>query len=700
MRQPATAFIALAPFVAMAQTAPVELDRIQVTATRAPEPAREAPASVSVVERADGRADTIGIALSERLATVPGVLARDRRNYAQDEQISIRGYGTRASFGIRGVRLYLDGVPATMPDGQGQVSHMPLAFARRIEVLRGPFSVLYGNAAGGVIQVFTEEVDAPGRFATTAALGGDDTRRVSFAAHGASDRVGGWIGGQHLATEGARAHSSAERNTVHGKARVAFGDATTLSFVLDALNAPNAQDPLGLDRAQFDADPTQASPNALRFDTRKSVQQGQVGAVLEHAASAGTLRATGYAGRREIVQFLAVPVATQRNPLSSGGVVDLQSPYAGLDVRWEAETLLAGRVLHWVAGAAFDRQRQHRRGYENFVGTTLGVRGNLRADQMDRVDALDPYLQARWQLADAWAITAGVRHSRVRFRSDDAYVTADNPDDSGRVEHAATSPVLGVTWRANDALQLYAAYGEGFETPTFNELQYRSDGGSGLNFALQPATTRSGEVGFKVSRGGLRTELALFRARTDDELTVNTSAGGRTTFRNAGRAERTGLELSGGVPLAGAWHAEFAMTWLDAAFVDGFLACAGTPCTNPDVPILAGTPIPGIPRTFAQAALRWGDPLRGWHARVEGLYVDDVPVNNFDDERAPSYAVFGASAGYGFAGNEGEGRVFLALDNLGDRTFAGSVIVNEANRRYYEPAPGRGLTVGLEWRWR
>ncbi|KGQ18133.1 TonB-dependent outer membrane receptor [Lysobacter dokdonensis DS-58] len=419
------------------------------------------------------------------------------------------------------------------------------------------------------------------------------------------------------------------------------------------------------------------------------MSQRQLGAVVEH----GPFRATLYAGKREVEQFLAIPVATQRNPLSNGGVVDLSSPYSGVDARW---TGTMGDAWSWTAGVSYDAMRQDRRGYENFVGTTLGVRGALRADQADRVDALDPFAQATWTPNDAWQLTAGVRHSRVRFRSEDHYIRPGNPDDSGRVTYTATSPVLGVRWRANAAVQFYAAYGEGFETPTFNELQYRSDGGSGLNFTLDAAETRSAEAGMKVSSGRLRTELALFQARTDDELTVGTSAGGRTTYQNAGRAQRTGIELSGALAFADAWTAEFAVTWLDAKFVDGFLACTAAPCTVPTVPVAAGTHIPGIPRTQAQAAVRWGDLASGWHARVEGVYVDAVPVNNFGDEAAPSYAVFNASAGYGFD----SGRVFLALDNLGDRIYAGSVIVNEANRRYYEPAPGRGATVGIEFHWR
>ncbi len=686
--RPLIALASLAPAIACAQTAPVELDRVQVTATHAPAAARDVPASVSVIDRDDGRTDVLGVALSERLASVPGVLARDRRNYAQDEQISIRGFGTRASFGIRGVRLSIDGVPATMPDGQGQVSHLPLAFADRIEVLRGPFSVLYGNAAGGVIQVFTADPEGPLAIDAAANVGPDASRRLSLAVQGAGESVGGLIGAQHFRTDGFRAHSAAERNLLHGKLRFEH-EATTATLVLDTLDAPGTQDPLGLDRAQFRSDPTQAAPQALTFNTRKSVSQRQLGAVLAR----GAFTATAYAGRREVEQFLAIPVGTQGNSLSNGGVVDLHSPYAGLDAHWTGEF---GDAWSLTAGLSYDTMRQDRRGYENFIGDTLGVRGALRADQVDRVDALDPYLQATWIPSDAWQVTAGARHSRVRFRSEDHYIRPGNPDDSGRVTYSATSPVLGVRWRANEALQFYAAYGEGFETPTFNELQYRSDGGSGLNFALQAASTRSAEAGMKLSRGRLRTELALFQARTEDELTVGTSAGGRTTFQNAGRAQRTGLELSGALPLANAWVAEFAVTWLDAKFVDGFLACTAAPCTVPTLPIAAGTRIPGIPRTQAQAAVRWGEVAHGWHARVEGVYVDSVPVNNFGDEAAPSYAVFNASLGYGFD----NGRVFLALDNLGDRAYAGSVIVNEANRRYYEPAPGRGATVGVELYWR
>lgn len=675
------------------------LARVQVTATRTPLDADEAPAAISVVGLREQPRDVLGATVSEQLRAVPGVLARSRQNFAQDEQLSIRGFGTRASFGIRGVRLYVDGIPATMPDGQGQLSHFPLLDAQRIEVLRGPFSALYGNAAGGVLQLFTVDGVSPRELTTQVAAGSDGNRRIGVElrdAHGGIDYV---LGLNHFATDGYREHSRAERTLFNGKINIAR-DGTRLTLVANALSAPDALDPLGLDRVRFRSDPRQAIDAAGRFDTRKSVAQRQLGATLTHdIGHHAQVRLLGYAGQRDTTQFLAIPVAAQANPLSGGGVIDLSAPYAGVDARWSWTSSLAQRPFELVAGMNFDRQRQDRHGYENFVGAQLGVRGAQRLSQDDDVRAFDQYVQATWHPTGRWRVMGGVRHGEIRFRSRDRYITADNPDDSGTVRYRATSPVIGIGLKASPRWQWFAAWGRGFETPTFNELAYRADGGSGPNFALRPARTRSVEAGAKFRHGEAASEFVLFRADTRDELTVATSSGGRTTFQNAGAARRQGAEFSARLPLGPRWHGEFALTWLDATFRDGFLACTGVPCAVADTPVGAGTGIPGVPRTSAYAALQWGTTV-GWHLRVKARHVGAMTVNNFDDERAPAYAVFGASSGYGFSTSGGDGRFFLAAENLSDRRYAGSVIVNEGNRRYYEPAPGRNLSAGFEWRWR
>lgn len=685
---------------ALAQTTspqPVELDRVQVVATRTPHEVRDVPASVTVIDMDTPRIGPPGATLSGHLLAVPGLLARDRHNQAQDEQLSIRGFGTRASFGIRGLRLLVDGVPATMPDGQGQVSHFPLASAERIEILRGPFSVLYGNAAGGVIQLFTADGDAPSSVGMTWEAGSDQTYRLGVDTRGARKDWRWNIGASHAATDGARAHGRAQRDLFNAKL-VHAGEADTLTLLFNAIDSP-AQDPLGLDAAQFRANPESVTPGALLFDTRKSVAQQQLGAVWSHRGGSHEWRAMAYAGRRHVTQFLSIPVATQRNPLSGGGVIDLRAPYAGVDLRWSSEASLAGRPLELTAGASFDRQRQDRHGYENFVGDLLGVQGALRLDQDDRVDAFDQYAQATWWAAETVSLMAGVRHSRVRFVSRDHFITARNPDDSGRVAYTATSPVLGANWRVWPAWNLYAAWGRGFETPTFNELSYRSDGGSGLNFALRAARTRSAELGAKFARGGVRSEFAVFQADTRDELTVATSSGGRTTYQNAGRARRTGAEWSASLAFNDRWRVQLAATWIDARFRDAFIACAATPCARPDTPVRPRTRIPGVPDAIAYVALHHGG-ARGWQWQVDARASRTVPVNAFDDERAPGHTAFGVGGGYGFGNEAGEGRVFAAIENLLDRRYAGSVIVNEGNRRYYEPGPGRGFNLGVEWRWR
>jgi iron complex outermembrane receptor protein len=670
---------------------------VVVTATRVDAPAFDVPASIDSV-RIDEVPDTPGINPSEVLAGIPGLLARDRQNYAQDEQISIRGFGARSTFGVRGVRLYTDGIPATMPDGQGQVSHFNLDSADRIEVLRGPFSALYGNSSGGVIQVFTADGTDPARVDIGSALGSHATWRASANARGVAGDLDYNLDLTHFRTGGYRDHSAARRDSGNAKLRWRIGDGGRLTLLANVLSLPEAQDPLGLTHAQFDADPTQVAAAARQFDTRKSVRQDQGGAIWEQDLGGGhAVRLLGYAGSRGVRQFLSVPVSAQDNPLHSGGVVDLDSRYGGSDARWTWSGALAGRPFEIAAGFAWDRQRQHRQGFENFVGDVLGVQGALRRDEEDVVSDFDQYAQATWRVARDWSLTAGLRHSQVDFDARDHYVTASNPDDSGRVDYAATTPVAGILWRASEAVHAYASWGRGFETPTFSELGYRADGGAGLAFGLVPARSRNAELGLKLRPGrGIEANLAVFRADTRDELAVATSSGGRTTYQNIGRARRQGAEASLAIPFAEAWKLQLAYTRLDATFRTPFLTCTGTPCTVPSTPVAAGTRIPGIPRTDLHAALRWGRDA-GWTVGLQGDYVGSVPVNDLGTDAAPSYVVAALDVGYGRDLRDGRWRAFARVDNLLDRRYAGSVIVNDANGRYFEPAPDRSVMLGFDW---
>lgn len=684
---------------------PARLAPITVTATRVPTASFDVPASISLVSAETALSEeALAAQLSEVLSLIPGLVARDRQNYAQDTQISIRGFGARSTFGIRGVRLYLDGIPASQPDGQGQIAHFNLASADRVEVLRGPFSALYGNSSGGVIQMFTAEPPQDTQILASGAAGSFDTFRASAGARGTLGPAGYVFDYTRLDTGGFRDHSRARRDSLNAKLGIATGADSRLSVVVNHFAMPEAEDPLGLTRAQFDEDPSQATAVAEQFDTRKSVDQTQAGLVYDWGMGAGHgLRALAYAGRREIRQFLAIPIAPQASPKHSGGVVDLDNAFAGGDLRWSYRGELSGRPYTLVAGLAYESLTQDRRGYENFVGEQTGVQGALRRDETNTVYSFDQYAQGDWQFAERWSALVGLRHSRVSFDFDDHYVTgtsaADNGDDSGSQDYSELTPVAGLMFRHGPALRVYASYGRGFETPTLVELAYRPDGEAGPNLALQAARTNTGEIGAKLRLSpATEAQLALFQADTRDELVICANSGGRSAFCNAGRVRRQGAEAQLATQIRDDWRLELVHTWLHATVREGYRTCTSTPCSAPTTDVPSGNRLPGVPESKTDLALRWGR-ASGWHAALEAQYLSKVHVNDVNDEAAPSYTLVGLGGGYVFDGPRTRLRVFANVDNVFDTDYVGSVIVNDGNRRYYEPGPGLNVFGGLALDW-
>lgn len=705
-RRIASPGLATALVVACALHSPASaqtLAPISVTATRTELPPFDVPASVDVIDgeriRGDGRAQ---VNLSESLALVPGLLARDRLNQAQDMQLSVRGFGARSTFGVRGVRLYVDGIPATMPDGQGQLSHIDLASVGRIEVLRGPFSVLYGNSSGGVMQVFTEEGQGNPIVTGSAAAGSYGLRRADIKASGAAGALGYVLSAGRLSTDGYRAHSAAEREGANLRLDWALDSDRKLTLLANTVSV-EAQDPLGLNRAQFDAAPRSADASATTFNTRKTVRQSQLGAVYEHRVNADNqLRLMMYGGERATTQFQAIPTGPQNNPLHPGGVIGLDRNYGGLDARWTTRTALAQRPLEIVGGLAYDTMNETRRGWQNFQGATLGVQGALRREEDNRVTSLDPYVQATWKPDARWTVNAGVRHSLVRFSSADRYIVGTNRDDSGSVRYSATLPAAGVTFAPSEQWRVYAAAGRGFETPTFNELAYRPVG-TGLNFALRPSRSDNLEAGVKWhSVAGtlprLESTLAVFHTATRDEIVTQSNIGGRSTFQNAGATRRRGLELAGSIAPARHWLAQLSYTLLDARYRDGF-ACPISANLCPTGQVPAGNRIPGTARNALAGEIGWRPPT-GWRAGLDARYLGSVAVNDVNSDAAASFVTLGAHVGYVAEINRWTLSATARLDNLTDRKYAGSVIVNEGNGRYFEPAAGRNhvLSVSANYR--
>jgi iron complex outermembrane receptor protein len=676
------------------------LDSVVVTATRTPQDSKDLPVSVDRVNAQTLRDGQLQVNLSESLLTVPGVSAQSRQNYAQDLQLSVRGFGARSSFGVRGVRLYSDGIPGTMPDGQGQFSQFDLSSADHIEVLRGPFSALYGNSSGGVIAIFTEDAKPGYLVGGTAEYGSFNTQRYAVKTTG-DGIVNYVVDASHFQTDGYRVHSAAERNLFNAKASAALSDSSKLTLVANAVQTPFIQDPLGLTRAQLAANPTQAGVNAITYKTRKSLAQEQLGVVYDNKfSSADDFIASVYTGHRATTQFQAIPQATQQAaPLYPGGVIDLDRAYWGADLHVTDQRNLGGTPLLLIAGVNYDDLAEARKGYLNFIGPQLGVQGALRRNEANHVYDFDQYLQAQWDPAERWRLVAGVRNSLVEVTSHGHLAVLDAADSE--VRYSAVNPVAGVTYRASSAINIYGSYGKGFETPTLNDLAYRSVDGSlpGLNFGLKPAHSNNYEAGIKAGNESLRVNLAAFYIKTTDELAVLQNSGGRTVNQNISETTRRGLELGLDAVWSRGFSARVAYTYIKAVVAQPYFSCVAAPCnplSNPTgpppanfLPVAAGNFLPAVARNSLYAGVSWNYAPLGFSTTLEALNRSKIYADDRNSDAAAGYWVANWRAGFQQDTRHWHFSEFARLDNLANRAYVGSVIVNETNSRFFEPAPGR-----------
>ncbi|HHL3498270.1 TPA: TonB-dependent receptor PqqU [Klebsiella pneumoniae] len=685
----------LLPLIAAAQAA----DEQTMVVTAAPTTVSEldTPAAVSVVNGDEMRQAAPRVNLSESLGAVPGLQVQNRQNYAQDLQLSIRGFGSRSTYGVRGLRIYVDGIPATMPDGQGQTSNIDIGSVDTIEVLRGPFSALYGNSSGGVINVTSQTGTQPPTVEASSYYGSFGTWHYGMKATGAvgdgshAGDVDYTVSTNRFTTHCYRDHSGARKNLANARLGVRINDVSKLTLLLNSVDI-KANDAGGLTADEWRDNPRQ-SPRGDQYNTRKNTRQTQAGLRYERQLSAqDDLSVMMYAGERETTQFQSIPRAPQLKPSHAGGVIDLTRHYQGIDTRLTHRGELLVPVT-LTAGLDYENMSERRKGYENFVmvngAPQYGEQGALRRNERNLMWNVDPYLQTQWQLTDKLSLDAGVRYSSVWFDSNDYYITPGNGDDSGDASYHKWLPAGSLKYALTDAWNVYLSAGRGFETPTINELSYRSDNQSGLNFGLKPSTNDTVEIGSKTRIGNGLFTAALFQTNTDNEIVVDSSSGGRTSYKNAGKTRRQGMELGLDQQFGESWRLKAAWTWLDATYRTN--VCDDASCN--------GNRIPGIARNMGYASFGY-QPEQGWYAGSDIRYMSDIMANDENTAKAPSWTVVSLTTGYKWSYGRMDMDLFGRIDNLFDREYVGSVIVNESNGRYYEPAPGRNYGIGLNLAWR
>ncbi|NNH77724.1 TonB-dependent receptor [Acinetobacter sp. ANC 5380] len=673
-------------------TEPVLLPTLKIEATRTDTDWLQTPASVYRINQ-NNNENNLGVNLSETLKGVPGLQLNNRENYAQDLQISMRGFGARSTFGVRGIRLYVDGIPATMPDGQGQTSNIDLGSLDHIEVLGGPFSSLYGNSSGGTILTATKEGEGRDSIQLGYSGGSHNKGRADIVLQGGADQANEpsyVISSSYFDTDGYRDHSAAQKVLSNAKLTWDLDDGSKVNWIVNHVDI-NADDPQGLTRAQWKENPKQQVPFLKQFDVRKEINQTQTGLTWSKPINdQHEINTMVYYGQREVVQYQSIPSSAQLNPRHAGGVIDFSRDFYGTDLRWTGKDLLPNTRL--TAGLAFDYMDEDRQGYENFVLVNnqpqYGIKGNLRRDEKNTLWNLDPYLQASWDFLPNWTLDTGLRYSNVHYESKDHYIVSSNGDDSGKKDYKKLLPSAALTWEITPQFSTYMSYAKGFETPTFTEMAYPTVGTSGINFDLNPATSDNYELGLKSQNHFGNFTVAVFQSETQNDIVSGESNNGRNTFRNADKTLRQGVELSWNKNLWRDLTAQASYSFIDATF-DSDISN-----TDPTKVVAKGNYIPGVAKNQAFVALAW-QPETGFNAGLDVRYIDKLYVDDINSDAAPSYTLTSANVGYVWKNADWKVRTFARVDNLFDKEYVGSVIVNDGNGRFFEPADGVNWSAGL-----
>lgn len=682
-----------------------KLPTLHVEATRTDTGYLQTPASVFRIEAPQVDSSS-QVNLTEVVKGIPSLQIRNRENYAQDLQLSMRGFGARSTFGVRGIRLYVDGIPATMPDGQGQTSNIDLSSLDHVEVLTGPFSSLYGNSSGGTILTSTKEGQGKDSIELSYSGGSHDKSRAGLVLQGGAkgaNEPSYIISSSYFDTDGYREHSGAEKVLNNAKLSWNLDDGSKINWVTNYVKI-HADDPQGLNRDQWNANPKQVNDADNTYKVRKDIEQTQTGITWSKPINdKNELYAMAYLGNRQVTQYQSIPKSTQEaNDNQAGGVIDFERNYYGADFRWTGKELLPNTTLS--VGVALDAMDEDRKGFENFNADGIyGVKGKLRRDEDNTLWNIDPYLQASWQFLPTWRLDTGVRYSNVHYKSEDNYLS--NGDDSGKTDYDKVLPSVALSWQILPELMAYVSYAKGFETPTFTEMAYRPDGQSGFNFDLTASTSDTYETGLKSQNQLGDFTLAVFQTKTKDDIVSAGNSNGRSTFRNADKTLREGVEFAWNKKLWRDLTATASYAYLDATFdanVPEKLDKKGKVLASA---ISSGNAIPGIAKNQVYASLAW-QPSHGLYGGVDVQYMDKVYVNDTNSDAAPSYSVTSANIGYAWVVNDWKIISFARVDNLFDKNYAESVIVNDSTqikvngqmvpaKRYFEPADGRNWSAGL-----
>jgi iron complex outermembrane receptor protein len=698
----------------LAQEETKTLSPVVVTATRVEQDSFDVPVSIDRIEKSTIQDGQLRMTLSESLSRVPGITAQNRNQMAQDPQISSRGFGARSAFGVRGIRLYVDGIPLSMPDGIGNPGSIDLSSIGAIEVLRGPFSAMYGSSSGGVIQLFTDKPPATPEVSGDVLFGSFNTRRESVQAAGIRNGVEYLVNFSDYSSDGFRAQSRNDKQQATARFGVQISEDTKLTTLINWFDQ-FAQDPgglIGTTSAGTTAatavnpgalpgaavyNPSGVSQGAIGANTRVIRSNTQVGFNLEHKYdSNNTFNFIAYAGQRDNLQYLAIPNPPDYTP---GRASSISRIFYGTEIKGTNKGILYDKPYTLTYGINLGYMSDDRLDQSATAGV-INSAAALNRNENQRANNFDQFAQGMWSIAERWDIHAGVRHTRLNLTIR-PNGTSSASSSGGELSFDKTVPVVGAVFKASPVLNFYANIGRGFETPTLTEITYSNPANvsAGSNLNLKSSTSTNIEIGTKwMASDTSRVNAAVFDISTDNEIVIDKLSGTTASYKNAGKTTRRGFELSAETLVKNDLSAYVAYTYLDATFQSDFptgTGATGTGAYNAGT-VTSGLAIPGTYRNQFYGELLWKYQPWAMQTAIEGRYNSRVYVNDLNKESAPSYTTFSLRGSLQQLVGNWKITEYARVDNLFDETYIGSVRIGDSNTRFYEPAPGRNWIVGVK----
>lgn len=671
-----------------------QLSPTVVTATRYETNSFDLPLSIDAVTGSEIRDARTGANLSEIAPRIPGVVINYRSTAAQELTISTRGFGARSQFGVKGIRIYADGIPLNSADGQGQAGSINLDTLGQIEFLRGPFSALYGNSSGGVVQAFTRDGAKDPTITVGASSGTWNTNKQSITYEGQAGPVNYILNTYQYVSDGYRDFSQYRRDNFNGKISYQFNPDTKFTFVGNYMDQPYTNDPNALTPDQYASNSRAAGSNAVSTNSRLYRVNSYGGIIIDHnLTEKDTLRFMAYSGSRSNLQYLTTSAASE-----------IIRDTEGFDFRWSRKDLFLDRPLNFTAGLAYDSMDDVRSRYSYISGVKypIGYRPTNR-QEVQKAFNLDQYIQASYEPNDKLLVIAGLRRSRVNIQNNDLFFgeTSDmtingSPtpiDSTGQVTYTNTSPVAGVTFKVTPTLNIYANYGRGFETPTFAETTYSSAStGAGPNLSMVPSKSKNYEIGLKAFvTSNTRVNVALFKVDTKNEIVVVANNSSQNQYDSIANTERKGIEFSLDSRLPYNFNFYQTYTYLDSEFKNSFSNYVGSTRTS----VLEGNRLAGVYKNTAYTELSWKYPAYNFSSAIENIYYSDVHGydSNASANKAEAFSIVNLRASLKQSYSNWNFSEFVRADNIFDEKYVGNVRVN--NSATFEPGAPRNYTIGV-----